>query len=406
MCYIHAKKAIKLCFGNNVTTYSKGEEKGEILGMIYRNKTTEVIPQRELPEDVIIEILSRLLVKSLMRFRCVCKRWYKLSLSSAFINIHLNNNMDKKKSSIFCSINSDLTTKHYKNFLIRVNGAITSLRVPHINWGSYIVGSSNGLVCISSYQEKYTLWNPATKQFECLPELVYEKKHALWNSNILLSMSGFVFDGKTKDYKIVKIIVRRDKNRDTAQINVFTLSSNSWRTIELNLQFQNQILYSKSIIVNECIYWTEVLLEEETNRSHLCWFDMVDEEFKEIQAPYDICEFTSTLDIYRGSLAMFAFKYPYDKFDMWVMNKHGDGTNYSWRKQLSIGPIAMIAVEPIGLWKEDEDELVVFNTTRYKPKNLFTFHPITREIKKFWGDYPLNQIFPYCDSLVQIPKLN
>ncbi|XP_062015337.1 putative F-box protein At3g51171 [Rosa rugosa] len=41
-------------------------------------------------EDVIAEILARLPVKSLMRFRCVCKSWRALISESYFVKKHLN----------------------------------------------------------------------------------------------------------------------------------------------------------------------------------------------------------------------------------------------------------------------------------------------------------------------------
>ncbi|KAK4487388.1 hypothetical protein RD792_005988 [Penstemon davidsonii] len=41
-----------------------------------------------LPEDLIIEILLRLPVKSLLRFRTVCKQWHVIIKSSSFIRRH------------------------------------------------------------------------------------------------------------------------------------------------------------------------------------------------------------------------------------------------------------------------------------------------------------------------------
>ena len=43
-----------------------------------------------LPDDIVLDILARLPVKSLLRFRCVRKSWYFRITSPNFISTHLN----------------------------------------------------------------------------------------------------------------------------------------------------------------------------------------------------------------------------------------------------------------------------------------------------------------------------
>ncbi|ESW30366.1 hypothetical protein PHAVU_002G147500 [Phaseolus vulgaris] len=43
----------------------------------------------DLPLDIVMEILSWLSVKTLMRLRCVCKTWNSLIFHLAFVNLHL-----------------------------------------------------------------------------------------------------------------------------------------------------------------------------------------------------------------------------------------------------------------------------------------------------------------------------
>ncbi|KAM3732959.1 hypothetical protein ACB098_11G098100 [Castanea mollissima] len=57
----------------------------------------QILRQRDiyLPDDLVINnILTRLPVKSVMRFRCVCKSWYSSIKPSDFIDTHLSNYKD------------------------------------------------------------------------------------------------------------------------------------------------------------------------------------------------------------------------------------------------------------------------------------------------------------------------
>lgn len=57
--------------------------------------TTLMTGYGDFSNDMIVETLSRLPVKSLMRFKCVCKSWYSLVKDPNFIYKHLekDNNM-------------------------------------------------------------------------------------------------------------------------------------------------------------------------------------------------------------------------------------------------------------------------------------------------------------------------
>lgn len=54
----------------------------------------------ELTEDLLVETLSRLPVKSLMRFMCVSKSWFSLVKDPNFICKHLNRD-DHKRLMIY-----------------------------------------------------------------------------------------------------------------------------------------------------------------------------------------------------------------------------------------------------------------------------------------------------------------
>ena len=50
----------------------------------------------EIPRDIITDVLSRVPVKSLLRFRCVSKPWCSLIDSPHFVKTHLNRSVDNR----------------------------------------------------------------------------------------------------------------------------------------------------------------------------------------------------------------------------------------------------------------------------------------------------------------------
>ncbi|KAI9077697.1 hypothetical protein K1719_040384 [Acacia pycnantha] len=101
-----------------------------------------------LPEEIVRDILIRLPVKTLIRSRCVCKHWENLISDMPFL-----------PEEIVRDILIRLPMKPHKVDIAPVNGSPNTFQ---------IVGSSNGLLCVSvhRYPECYPfllLWNPATR---------------------------------------------------------------------------------------------------------------------------------------------------------------------------------------------------------------------------------------------------
>ena len=113
------------------------------------------IPRRNnhIPEDIVFDMLSRLPVKSLLRFSCICKSWSSLIHSRSFITTHLNMSscrvandhnhgyvMHMPRSCVettqVCTVSRDRTFDWISEF-----------RAPFIRY-TYVVGSRNGLLCL------------------------------------------------------------------------------------------------------------------------------------------------------------------------------------------------------------------------------------------------------------------
>ena len=178
---------------------------------ILRRKTKD----DDLPDEIVLEILARLPVKSLLRFRCVCKSWYSSIATPNFIynnllyckcNDHNHGffiHMPKttcpmvsfrRPHSQICTVASDRTFE-----------TISEFRIPFSFQSGYphFVGSCNGILCftdfVTSKSKVVYLWNPSIRKFKRLPDT------CLTQSQVLNVAHGFGYDSLNNDYKVVRI---------------------------------------------------------------------------------------------------------------------------------------------------------------------------------------------------------
>ncbi|KAL2494533.1 putative F-box protein [Forsythia ovata] len=184
-----------------------------------------------LPEDVIVEILARVPVKNLLRFKCVCTRWRKLILSPWFVSLHLN------RSIFNPTRHSILVPSRCGNQSVSLD-PVTFSPIQNFNQAHSFaqrvmyVGSINGLLCIrGDSPDCISIWNPSTRLFKKLPL----GRHY---SPINISF-GFGWDPIANDYKVIKIGYQ--SNLENGQIKtwaeVWSANSDSWREIKVERNF-------------------------------------------------------------------------------------------------------------------------------------------------------------------------
>ncbi|KAL3507358.1 hypothetical protein ACH5RR_032740 [Cinchona calisaya] len=137
------------------------------------------------PHELLIEILSRVPVKSLMKFKCVSRTRLSLISNPHFIKTHLINSLKKDDFGhhglIFTVLppNSD---SHLKQCSLEsafdAAAAPSSAEVIEIDYplknpykSVWVVGSCDGLVCIAIEEDGQFLWNPSIRKFKKLPDL-------------------------------------------------------------------------------------------------------------------------------------------------------------------------------------------------------------------------------------------
>ncbi|XP_059670628.1 F-box/kelch-repeat protein At3g23880-like [Cornus florida] len=357
-------------------------------------------------EDVTIEILSRLCVKSLMRFSCVCKYWYTLARNSTFISKHLHHH--KKNPRLLVQYYNYKTEKYvYTLFPDETLSSVphayddmNDLEVPRIP--AAVLGPCDGLVCLfyrsKPHPHHMALWNPATKEFSSLP---LPNPNYPSHFNDFIHLFGFGLDPLTNDYKVVWMRNYWDDELDYLYlpnvVSVYTRYTDSWRHFE----FENIITCSIenslcNTYTNGFYYW---LCETDLRNYKLLSFDMRTDNFKEeIPTPPNLCNsiLLGNLTMYNDHIAMFLYDYNYDMVEQyiytWVMEGEG-----SWTKHLAIGPLYKIH-RPLGIW--ENGDLFIESETEH----LLLYDHSTEEFKNLGprGKESCLQTFTFQESLVSL----
>nr|XP_017240179.1 PREDICTED: putative F-box protein At4g09190 [Daucus carota subsp. sativus] len=148
------------------------------------------------PQDLIFEILSYLPVKSLLRFRSVCKSWLSIISDQQFINAHLTNSQKKP---------APLILDKYFHRVYQLDTLEESVRLKLPSKGRFdCISSCSGLVCLADsdfHNNVMYLWNPATKQLKKL--LTVRRRRE--DQEVLLSDFVFGYDSTCNDYKLLRL---------------------------------------------------------------------------------------------------------------------------------------------------------------------------------------------------------
>ncbi|XP_068303253.1 F-box/kelch-repeat protein At3g23880-like [Pyrus communis] len=391
------------------------------------------VHESETPEDKVVEILSRLPSKSLMRFKCIRKSWCTLINGPSFVAKHLNNSVDNKRSSNTCillnrsqmpvfpdnswkyevfwsmislSIDSDEHNLHYD---------VEDLNIPFPMEDHHPVvihGHCNGIVCVIT-GKNVVLCNPAIGEFRQLPDcLLLPLPNIKFQLETSFGGLGFGYDCKAKEYKVVRITENceySDAERTyyhridlphTAQI--YTTAANSWKEIKIDISSKSY-LDSCPVYLKGFCYWIANDGEE-----FILSFDLSDEIFHRIQMPLgreSSLQFCN-LFLYNESLACFCSLYGpsgnsrlFEIFEIWVMDDY-HGVKSSWTKLLAIGPFKHNE-NPLTFWKSDEFLMVTsdrratsYNSSTGNLKYLL-IPPIMNEVIEL-------QALIYVESIVPV----
>ncbi|KAF2597782.1 hypothetical protein F2Q68_00007702 [Brassica cretica] len=238
-----------------------------------------------IPFDLIIEILSLLPAKSLIRFQSVSKLWFSTIRTKNFIDLFLARSKTRPRLLLpFMHLESTkrfiLSAPEHNNKEEEKSPSTVTLRhdMMTISDPAYYTMSRpvNGLVCCVG-DSSITVCNPATRQTVKLPDLTR-------NGRDMYARLGY--DPVEDQYKVLCVMIAKfnsfgpyvqDIRQEHLVCTVTSSEKQEWRKIE-NTTIDSYLIFSGGICIDGAIYY-------EIGQSRIVRFDVRTETITLIKAP-------------------------------------------------------------------------------------------------------------------------
>ncbi|KAF3959519.1 hypothetical protein CMV_015679 [Castanea mollissima] len=294
-----------------------------------------------LPYDIVLNIMERLPVKSVMRFRCVSKSMDSSITTHDFISAHLNNinkNHDHENGYVIhmpsWEASHPLSSSPHPDTPVctvafdRTFDRISEVRIPFdFDFkGAQIVGSCNGLLCLATLDNVIYLWNPSIRKFKRLPDTCLGK---LKSVSVRL---GFAYRSENDDYKVVRISTFTTLIHE---VEVYTSSSDSWRRVGNSSTDKFVFCYKNLLVpaplVSGALHWMAFMVEGQAigPRRSIMSFDVNTETFRKLALP-NYTGSSYCISLFKGKLAFITHDKHGSQYSIWVMKNYA--VVESWNK--------------------------------------------------------------------------
>ncbi|KAG5551630.1 hypothetical protein RHGRI_009897 [Rhododendron griersonianum] len=357
----------------------------------------------ELPTPLVIDILSRLPIKTLFDFRRVCKDWLSLISDPYFANLHLS----KSHVGLFfetVGVNPEKTELKLNLVDIHISPSpprnasmelVTKINLPKGSIPTNIIGSCNGLLCLGTrYSDgPICVCNPLLCDLVTLPNCPSGRSISSFSC-------AFGYSPMTDQYKVVRCFGLGDVDpvtgRETCEAEIYTLGEGSWRSIG---KIPARI-YSNSInsFLNGSLHWVNLYLY------CIYCFDFGSEQLRPVPKPSEFgtvqgkCGYLlMRVEVVRGCLSVCNSSEP-DHAEVWVMKDYG--VKESWCKDFVIDTRMIdnsrrfFYYEPFMVL--DDGQMLIFG---YNSHSIFHYDSKSKCVRKVHG------YGPFYIGLAHIPSL-
>ncbi|KAI4353040.1 hypothetical protein L6164_002018 [Bauhinia variegata] len=295
---------------------------------------------QNIPEELIVEILLRLPVKSLLRFRCVSKSWLSLISNPEFAKMHFQLASNHTHKLLY------IAASHAKSIDLQApfydDSAVANLNFP-FNSPAHnvaIMGSCRGFLLLKE-ETNLLLWNPsngAQRQVPCTP--------IVSKTNVAPFLFGFGYDPSTDEYLV--LLGSYDPNA-TSLINhfeLFSMKTNTWRINIMGTEFPYVNPNDEPVaglFLNDAIHWLASRRDEWVGV--ILAFDFTKRNLIEVPMPDNVHFAFCDLRLLGGCLSLSITGI--DSVEIWVMKEYG--VKPSWTKYIivSVAEIQTKSFSPI-----------------------------------------------------------
>ncbi|KAI9128876.1 hypothetical protein K1719_000359 [Acacia pycnantha] len=279
-----------------------------------------------LPEQLIVAILLRLPVKSLLRFKSVCKVWRSLISNPRFGQSHFEMSSSIADKIVHLADSGPRSIDFHSS--LDDDSAIVNLNFPITPppLGANIRGSCRGFVLLDHYCH-FFVWNPSTGLHKRVPYFPMSSQFAPF-------IHGLGYDAADDDY-LVALGAYDPHNSDfNSDFQFFSVKANSWKKIEgtHNFPYMNAMDEPRAgLFLNGAIHW--LAFRHDTNVELILAFNVTQRKLIDISLPDDF--FQSLEFTYLGTLGGYlSLSVLDDEVEIWLMKEYG--MKSSWTKSMVV----------------------------------------------------------------------
>jgi len=357
-----------------------------------------------IPHELIIQILLRLPVKSLIRFKCVCKLWLTLISDPLFANSHFQLTATTHSRRILFTSGPALETPRSIDFEASLNddSASVSLNLnflhPQPRFYLKIKATCRGFIFLHRAFYMY-LWNPSTGVHRQIP---LSPINSNLEAKYLCYLYGFGYDPSTDDYLVVIMSYNTTLANVSSHLEFFSLRDNTWKEAEgTHFPYTNACMDTRiGSLFNGAIHG--FAHRRDLSMDVIVAFDLMERKLLEMSLPDDFHHDPTNFDlwVFKEFLSLWAI---WDgTVEIWVMKEYKVCSSWTKTLVLSIDGISTKYFFPICstisgdiIGTDGGTELV-----KYDDKGQLLEH------RSYYNDARGTRVAMYTESLLSLPGDN